>query len=506
MAEEKESNLALYRKFRPQNFSNLKGQEHIQTTLLNALKKNSVAHAYLFSGPRGTGKTSTARLVAKGLNCLNLKETGEPCNECEMCESVNKNGLVDIIEIDAASNRGIDEIRDIREKIKFSPVRGKRKVYIIDEVHMLTDYAFNALLKTLEEPPSHAHLILATTEVHKIPATIVSRCQHFDFKRIDESSMLERLIFIAHKEGIDYEEEAIKIIIESSDGSMRDAIGLLEQMTMDKKVSTEYVQKNLGLVNKVIVDTFIDLLEKKNAEEGVKFINKIYTDGIELLQLVRETKEALRKRLITDVGNENKERVLFVLHILKLLDTAEKEIKSATIPQLPLELLFVELTYTEPTKPAETPPASSKPETPSSTEKAPEKKPESQSPAQSSISLDSIRSQWGVIVESISETKVKFALRQASLKSLKDGELTITLSSPFEYDQINNVKHRNTIEEAIKDKMSDHVSITLTYEKTAPVPEEEPVKHIKQSTPEKQPDASVLQSLTSQLGATVIKE
>ena len=222
--------MSLYLKYRPQNFSTLVGQEHAKKTIQSALKSQSLSHAYLFCGPRGTGKTSLARILAKGLNCTSPVAEIEPCNQCEICQSINAGKLVDLIEIDAASNRGIDEIRELREKIVFSPSQAKTKVYIIDEVHMLTKEAFNALLKTLEEPPSHAYFVLATTEAHKIPETIVSRCQQFSFSRIDVTDISRRLEEIAQNEGAKFEKNALDLIAKLSSGGLRDAIGLLEQM------------------------------------------------------------------------------------------------------------------------------------------------------------------------------------------------------------------------------------------------------------------------------------
>ncbi|KKR23367.1 MAG: polymerase III subunit gamma and tau, DNA polymerase III subunit gamma/tau protein, partial [Candidatus Peregrinibacteria bacterium GW2011_GWE2_39_6] len=258
------ADLAFYRKYRPSKFTNLVGQPPIQKTLLNAIKSGHLSHAYLFCGPRGTGKTTTARLVAKAINCIAPDPNGESCNKCEYCTLMNQGNCVDLIEIDAASNRGIDEIRDLREKIKFSPNQTPHKVYIIDEVHMLTTPAFNALLKTLEEPPAHAYFVLATTEVHKVPETIISRCQRFDFRRIDEESIIDRLKYIATQEKIKYEDEALTWIAQSAEGGMRDAINLFEQIIEDQKLTTKHVKEILGVSSHDNAKKLFQSLEKQD--------------------------------------------------------------------------------------------------------------------------------------------------------------------------------------------------------------------------------------------------
>jgi len=238
---------AYYRKWRPQGWDEVIGQEHIVRTLRSALEQGNLAHAYLFSGPRGTGKTTTARIIAKAVNCLAEEQNARPCNQCENCEAINQGRFLDLIEIDAASNTSVDDIRDLREKINFSPNKGRYKVYIIDEVHMLSNAAFNALLKTLEEPPAHAIFVLATTEVHKIPATVLSRCQRHEFRRIPLNFIQALLKDIAEKENVQVEPAALTAIARQATGSMRDAVSLLDQLaSTGSQVTLELTQQVLG--------------------------------------------------------------------------------------------------------------------------------------------------------------------------------------------------------------------------------------------------------------------
>ncbi len=355
---------ALYRKWRSQTFAEVIGQQHITQTLINALKLDRVAHAYLFSGPRGTGKTSTARLLAKAVNCLQDDVAARPCNECVICRAVNEARLMDLIEIDAASNTGVDDIRDLRDKVGFRPAEAKIKFYIIDEVHMLSNSAFNALLKTLEEPPGHVIFVLATTEPEKIPATITSRCQCFDFKRIKLEDIAERLSYIITEEGFEAESSALAFIARQGGGSMRDAISLLDQMVAygGETINLKLVQTVLGSVASESVIALAEALIKQDIAAGLDIINDVVSDGIDPRQFAREMVEYLRAVMLVKLGNgaemlnlpdetlsavkdqATRTDAATIVRATSKFNIAQIDIKSGllAIPQLPLELAFVE--------------------------------------------------------------------------------------------------------------------------------------------------------------------
>ncbi len=290
--------VALYRKWRPQGFDSLVGQEAVRTALTNALETGRIAHAYLFAGPRGTGKTSTAKILAKAVNC-EQGPTPNPCNHCQSCTRINDGTSMDVFEIDAASNRGIDEIRDLREKVAFAPVSGRYKVYIIDEVHMLTTEAFNALLKTLEEPPAHVIFILATTEPHKIPATIHSRCQRFDFKRVTDADIVRRLREVADGSGIDADEEALHLIAVQADGGMRDALSLLDQCgVMAERVTAETVRSVLGIVGREALRELVKAIGEGNVPAALELLETLLAGGKDVKQIITELAEYLRAVLL----------------------------------------------------------------------------------------------------------------------------------------------------------------------------------------------------------------
>lgn len=299
--------VALYRKWRPQGFDSLVGQEAVRTALTNALETGRIAHAYLFAGPRGTGKTSTAKILAKAVNCEH-GPTPNPCNKCQNCVRINDGTSMDVFEIDAASNRGIDEIRDLREKVAFAPVNGRYKVYIIDEVHMLTTEAFNALLKTLEEPPPHVIFILATTEPHKIPATIHSRCQRFDFKRVTDSDIVKRLREVADGSGIAADDDALQLIAVQADGGMRDALSLLDQCgVMSERVSAETVRSVLGIVGREALRELVKAIGEGNVPKSLELLETLLAGGKDVKQIITELAEYLRAVLLYKASPEYRE-------------------------------------------------------------------------------------------------------------------------------------------------------------------------------------------------------
>ncbi|MDD2569014.1 MAG: DNA polymerase III subunit gamma/tau [Clostridia bacterium] len=334
---------ALYRKYRPRVFNALAGQEHIATTLLNGLKQERVAHAYLFCGPRGTGKTSAALILARAVNCLN-SVNGEPCGECESCKRILLGNSLDILEIDAASNRGIDEMRDLRERVKYTPAQEKYKVYIIDEVHMLTNESFNALLKTLEEPPSHVIFVLATTEPHKVPVTVLSRCQRFDFHRIGQEVITSHLKSIAEKEKVKAEEAALNLIARRSEGGLRDALSLLDQAMVygDNLITVHTVAEVLGTVDEDFVAALAKALAKGNALKIIQDVDVLVSEGRDLRQFLHQLLEYLRQELLLSLTGDKAEiSRRRLLQMLRDLVDADQRLRYSLTPRLTLEIALL---------------------------------------------------------------------------------------------------------------------------------------------------------------------
>ncbi len=351
---------SLYRKWRPFHWDQVIGQEHVVQTLRNAVTADRVAHAYLFAGPRGTGKTTTARILAKAVNCLDKDLAKRPCNQCAHCQAVNQGRFLDLIEIDAASNTSVDDVRDLRDKINFSPNQGRYKVYIIDEVHMLSTAAFNALLKTLEEPPQHAIFVLATTEVHKIPATVLSRCQRHEFRRIPVKEIVENLKMLADEEKIKAEPEALNLVARQATGSMRDAISLLDQLvSAGKSITLQLAQDVLGTATSQAVLDLVEAMLEHQSAQGLETIHRSLDSGSDPRQFARQIVDYLRNLLLVAMGNAAQVEatpelrnqmarhaqaltVTELLRIIQAFNQAATETRSSWQPALPLEMAFVE--------------------------------------------------------------------------------------------------------------------------------------------------------------------
>lgn len=361
---------ALYRVWRPQRFDEIVGQQMITQTLKNAIMTHQTSHAYLFTGPRGTGKTSAAKIFAKAINCHHLVD-GEPCNECESCQAITKGQMNDVIEIDAASNNGVEEIRDIRDKAKYAPTQADYKVYIIDEVHMLSTGAFNALLKTLEEPPANVIFILATTEPHKIPLTIISRTQRFDFRRITAKDSYERMVYILQQKNVDYDEKALRVIAQAAEGGMRDALSILDQVisfgdntvtledalmvtgSVTKKLLADYVEEVTSHVTKPALETMRQILQE--GKDANRFIEDLisYTRDVLLYQQAPEMVDSVAMgeddQRFADFAKQIDAEVLY--QMIKTLNDVQQQMRFTTHPDVYLEVLTVKLSQLETGKP-----------------------------------------------------------------------------------------------------------------------------------------------------------
>ncbi|UCE20117.1 MAG: DNA polymerase III subunit gamma/tau [Gemmatimonadota bacterium] len=357
------SYLVMARKWRPLTFEDVVNQDHVKRTLANAIKAGRIAHAYLFSGPRGIGKTTVARILAKALNCEN-GPTAIPCNECSVCREIMESRSLDVLEIDGASNRGIDEVRNLRENIKYAPLKSKFKIYIIDEVHMLTDPAFNALLKTLEEPPVHVVFIFATTAPQKIPATILSRCQRFDFRRISAKEIVERLSQITREEKISIDDEALVILAKKADGSLRDAESLLDQMASftDERITSETVRHLLGVVDQEFIFRLGDIIAAKDVPSGLDVVGRVIDEGMDIQEFFKTLAEHLRNLLVAkstsdashlidaDEGGRKRYReqaVHFsegdILRMIRIVSDHEFNLRRSPLPRLELEMAVLRL-------------------------------------------------------------------------------------------------------------------------------------------------------------------
>ena len=448
---------ALYRKWRPQLWDEVISQEHIVQTLKNAVASDRVAHAYLFSGPRGTGKTTAARLLAKAVNCLADDKTKRPCNECSHCKAVNENRFMDLIEIDAASNTSVDDVRDLRDKINFAPSQGTYKVYIIDEVHMLSTAAFNALLKTLEEPPPHAIFILATTEIHKIPATVLSRCQRHEFRRVPLGEITRRLDEICKAESISADPEALNLIARQASGGLRDAISLLDQLaSTGNQINLELAQTVLGTATSHSVIGLIQAIIDHEPAAGLNEIHRALDGGADARALARQIVEYLRNLMLIQMGNGDQVEVpndtraqmvkhasalqsVDVLRMMRAFNAAATDPRGGWSPSLGLELAFAEMLekpqqqmeVVSAPRPAPRPSAvsvaSAVPNPPAAAPAA--KGGESQPKV--SISLETVSKAWRQISSLIKQKDPNVAalLNSGKLTEIRDGVLILAFAS-----------------------------------------------------------------------------
>jgi DNA polymerase III subunit gamma/tau len=474
---------ALYLKWRPRSFEHIIGQQHITQSLRNAIIQDRVGHAYLFNGPRGTGKTTMARILAKGVNCLHPDPAQRPCDECQYCEAVNEGRFLDLIEIDAASHNGVDDVRDLREKIAFAPSEGRYKVYIIDEVHRFSGAAFDALLKTLEEPPEHAIFILATTELDKVPPTIKSRSQLFQFRRVSLSDVADRLQMIVDSEGIQAEREALELVARQGTGSVRDSISLLDQLINDPDlpITLEGVEQVLGAASSRAIGSLVQSILNNDVAAGLDLLNQAIDQGADPAQLGRQIVEYLRNLLLIQTGGpalvdaSSEIRAVLtqqasqigrasLLHAVRAFNTAVAELKGGWQPQLPLELALIDCTRSAQAElpdslPTTVPPAAptAKPKAPTSASKAAPKAAApaaaGQEPIAGTVSFSDVQRAWSGIVQKAKETNQPLAatLMHATLKSLDEGRvLVLAVDSAVFKNKLEAEDKRNLLSQIIK--------------------------------------------------------
>jgi DNA polymerase-3 subunit gamma/tau len=475
---------SLYRKYRPQSFADLVGQEAALRALQAAIAADRVAHAYLFSGTRGTGKTSTARLLAKAVNCLRRTPgSAEPCNRCESCQQIQNGSALDLIEIDAASNRGIDEIRDLREKASLTPALGRKKVYIIDEAHMLTPEAFNALLKTLEEPPDHVMFVLCTTEANRVPATVLGRCQQFVFRRFSEDQVVDRLAHIAASEGIEAEPEALALIAHVAQGSMRDAIGLMDQLVpLTGAVTASAARDLLGVADPAQIDRLLDQVLAGRAGEGLRTLSDLYEGGGELRQVVRGLMERTRDRLVRAIEEGDtaaRDRLSAILDALLRLDG---EVRRHAEPRFLVEATLVRIAVEGSPAAASgtSPPGTARPRSEARMEGSGESTPPAGPPPARGDDPGEALEGWRRILDSLHpKTRAYFREARAEL----DGRRLI-LSFPYSFHHRRAVEHQAAVEARVRSWLGEGSGLELRLLESTPTsrpavrpraPEESPV-------------------------------
>ncbi len=449
---------ALYRKWRPQTFDELFGQEHIKKTLKNAVLKNKIVHAYLFSGPRGSGKTTSARIIAKAINCME-RDGSNPCNKCSVCISITKGNNLDFIEIDAASNRGIEDIKDLREKVKFAPSALKKKVFVIDEAHMLTKEAFNALLKTLEEPPKDVIFILATTEVHKIPATIISRCQRYDFRRLSIPDLSKRLSYIAKKEKIKISGGALDLIAKAAYGSARDAESLLDLIMARgySDIKQEDVEEILGKTDSDKIAALYQFIIRNDAQGALSLVNEISEEGKDIMQFSQNFIEYLRTKMLQSPKKE-------LASFIKILSFAQKEMKTAILPQLPLEIAVMEIIN----------------EKPGNEDQRIEQK-KIEKPANNSQKSMPCKIDWNEVVLKIKphNHSLCFLLKSSEPIEICDNKLILGVDYKFHKDKLEENENRKIIEKVLKQITGDDLRVFCkVIKKAGPRPQNDEEKLI----------------------------
>ena len=472
------------RKYRPQVFGDIVGQAHITTTLKNAISQNRVAHAYLFSGPRGVGKTTTARILAKALNC-EKGPSPDPCNSCASCKEITQGSSLDVLEIDGASNRGIDEIRSLRENVKFSPSKGDFKVYIIDEVHMLSQEAFNALLKTLEEPPPHVKFIFATTHPHKVPATILSRCQRFDFRRLSTEEILVSLGMIKKEEKLNIAEDALRSMARYADGSIRDAQVILDQIASTSKgaIGVEDVTKILGVIDEDLLFGLSEAIGDKDAVSALKIIDRFVNEGKDVHQAVISLIKHFRNILIIKVSDKlnslidtgtdkitryedeaRKFSVEDILYVIYTLSNTIDLIRKTSLPRIPFEAVMVKLTKTasilslnEITERIDRMGSSggcSEPPPRPATIVKNQEKPVEIKKSSGLISLDDLSASWNAVINYIKAKKISVSsyLEEGSPVSIEGRELKIGFPKELSFykEALESPDNRRLVEEAIR--------------------------------------------------------
>jgi len=536
---------ALYRKWRPQTFDDIVGQAHVVRTLRNALRTGRLHHAYLLAGPRGTGKTTTARLIAKAVNCISpLAE--RPCDHCEICTAITSGRLMDLVEIDAASNTGVDSIRDLLEKVGFRPAQARYKVYVVDEVHMLSTAAFNALLKTLEEPPEHVIFVLATTEVHKIPETILSRCQRFEFRRIPLDLIVAQLRKISAAENIPAEAAALDLIARAATGSMRDAISLFDQMASGDDITADHVRLMLGAERREVVQTLLRAWLDADLKAGVSVINRAVDGGADPRQLARQTADFLRGLLLMRLGAGDTwadptvdERPIFqeiaqqakpqrLVEAIRLFSRVAATGRTGWQPQLPLELAFVEASLKpepvpqpataplpQPTAPAPQPARATTPTrrvrsiTPNS-RRTPSAKPATSVVADRSMAAESappaaaptpdivasIKQRWSQIARQVKPVSLGALLRGANVAGIDtEGHLVLMFKHAFHRDRINEDNNRHTLEDILSRIVRQRITVRCVMRgEWQPAASSPPVTQKKTST--SPPTAPVVAPIT----------